>query len=163
MIKEIRITDIPACVEVIKESFSTVAKEFGFTEKNAARFTAFATTVEKLNCQFHQEHRFMYAYYEEDTDRIIGYYSLQLLENQECELSNLCVLPDCRHKHIGKMLLEDAFDKAGNLNCKKMNIGIIEENSILRKWYEQYGFTHTGTQKFDFFPFTCGYMSKDLK
>ena len=24
------------------------------------------------------------------------------------------------------------------------------------------GFKHIGTKKFDFFPFTCGYMEKDL-
>lgn len=25
---------------------------------------------------------------------------------------------------------------------------------------EEFGFVHTGTQKFDFFPFTCGYLEK---
>lgn len=43
-----------------------------------------------------------------------------------------------------------------------MNIGIVEENIVLRSWYEKYGFVHTGTEKFDFFPFTCGYMEKQL-
>ena len=28
--------------------------------------------------------------------------------------------------------------------------------------YEQNGAVHTGTKKFDFFPFTCGYMVKEL-
>ena len=41
-------------------------------------------------------------------------------------------------------------------------LGIVEENQRLRAWYEKYGFVHTGTQKFDFFPFTCGYMRKQL-
>ncbi len=44
MIREIRQDDISECVKVIRESFSTVASEFGFTEENAPRFTAFATT-----------------------------------------------------------------------------------------------------------------------
>lgn len=51
----------------------------------------------------------------------------------------------------------------GELGCDKMNIGIVEENKVLRKWYEAFGFMHTGTQKFDFFPFTCGYMEKKLQ
>ena len=46
MIKQINKTDIPECVKVIKESFLTVANEFGFTIENAPRFTAFATTGE---------------------------------------------------------------------------------------------------------------------
>lgn len=32
-----------------------------------------------------------------------------------------------------------------------MSIGIVEENTILRKWYEDNGFIHIGTKKFDFF------------
>ena len=48
MIKAIEITDIAECVNVIRESFLTVADDFGFTEENAPRFTAFATTEERL-------------------------------------------------------------------------------------------------------------------
>lgn len=45
MIKEVTEIDIAECVRVIKESFSTVANEFGFTVENAPRFTAFATIL----------------------------------------------------------------------------------------------------------------------
>ena len=43
-----------------------------------------------------------------------------------------------------------------------LNIGSVKENTLLRHWYETMGFRHIGTQKFDFFPFTCGYMEKNL-
>lgn len=33
----------------------------------------------------------MYAYFVEGN--VVGYYSLSLLENKECEMNNLCVLP----------------------------------------------------------------------
>jgi ribosomal protein S18 acetylase RimI-like enzyme len=161
MIKEISQEDISQCVNVIRESFSTVANEFGFTEENASRFTAFATTKERLDWQLNSEHHLMYGYFDAN-NKIVGYYSLFLLDNQECELNNLCVLPRYRHKKLGQKLLDNAFDNARTMNCKKMNIGIVEENQILRKWYEGYGFTHIGTKKFDFFPFTCGYMIKEL-
>lgn len=161
LIKEINKDDIPECVRVIRKSFLTVAEEFGFTSENAPRFTAFAITNDRLIYQSENEQRLMYAYYDEN-NKIIGYYSLLLQENNECELNNLCVLPQHRHKHIGARLLEDAFAKAEQLRCKKMNIGIVEENRILRKWYEDKGFIHTGTEKYDFFPFTCGYMEKCL-
>ena len=49
-----------------------------------------------------------------------------------------------------------------SIYCDKINIGIVEENKVLRKWYESFGFVYTGTKKFDFFPFTCGYMEKNL-
>lgn len=160
MIREIGQDDIAQCVKVIRESFGTVADEFGFTEENAARFTAFATTKERLDWQMNQEHRPMYGYYE--GGKIVGYYSLHLQDNQECELNNLCVLPEYRHRKLGHELLEDAFDRARKMNCKRMNIGIVEENQVLRKWYETYGFLHVESKKFDFFPFTCGYMVKEL-
>ena len=67
-----------------------------------------------------------------------------------------------RHKHIGERLLNHAVQIAKELNCKKINIGIVEENVVLKNWYEKYGFVHIGAEKFDFFPFTCGYMEMDL-
>lgn len=160
MIKKVRQEDIRECVEVIRKSFGTVADEFGFTIENAPRFTAFATTEERISWYLNGEHRSMYAYWENGV--IVGYYSLLIQDNNECELNNVCVLPEYRHKGIGEELLEHAFIIAKELGCTKMNIGIVEENRVLKKWYVSYGFVHTGTQKFDFFPFTCGYMKKDL-
>ncbi len=158
MIKEINENDIAECVDVIRRSFYTVAEELGFTIDNAPHFTAFATTQDRLLYQLTNEHRQMYAYYDDNSGKIIGYYSLELQDNNQCELNNLCVLPQYRHKQIGKCLLEDACVKAKKAGCKKMNIGIVEENKVLKEWYMENGFIHTGTKKFDFFPFTCGYM-----
>ena len=48
MIREAKREDIPFCVNLIRSSFMTVADEFGFTEKTAPRFTAFAISEERL-------------------------------------------------------------------------------------------------------------------
>ena len=159
-IKKIEKTDIPSCVKAIRESFLTVAEEFGFTEENAPRFTGFAVTEERLIWQLEQEKRLMFKYCEDNA--IVGYYSLYVKEGGECELNNLCVIPEYRHKGIGEELLKHAFEMARSVNCKKMFIGIVEENIRLRRWYESFGAEHTGTEKLDFFPFTCGYMEKVL-
>ena len=160
MIRKVAQGDIKECVEVIRKSFSTVADEFGFTMENAPRFTAFATTEGRINWHLKGEHRPMYAYWKDGV--IVGYYSLLLQDNNECELNNVCVLPEYRHKGIGEELLKHAFAISVELGCTKVNIGIVEENEVLKKWYASYGFVHKGTQKFDFFPFTCGYMEKVL-
>ena len=160
MKREVKREEIPICVDVIKRSFMTVANEFGFTEENAPRYTAFATTADRLYHQMDEEHRLMYVFEEEGV--LCGYYSLLLQDNNECELSNLSVLPEYRHRSIGKQLLEHAFLAAKNVGCKIVHIGIVEENMVLRKWYEQNGVVHIGTKKYDFFPFTCGYMKKEL-
>ena len=160
MIKRIEENERAECVEVIRESFSTVAEEFGITKENAPRFTAFATTYERLRWHLLGEKRPMYGYYEEE--KLVGYYSILLQENGECELNNLSVLPVYRHRGIGETLLKHAFEEARSFGSVKMNIGIVEENQMLRKWYEDLGFVHVGTKKFEFFPFTCGYMEREL-
>ena len=48
MIREINVGDVSECVQVIRDSFQTVADEFGFTGENAPGFTAFSTDEEKL-------------------------------------------------------------------------------------------------------------------
>ena len=161
MIRKAERADLPECVKVIRNSFQTVADEFGFTEENAPRFTAFATTKERLMWQMFCEHRLMYV--DEEDDRICGYYSLRLDGDGTCELGNLSVLPDYRHRGIGGALLRHAMETAGAQNCSGMKLSIVEENTVLRKWYEDSGAVHTGTEKFDFFPFTCGYMEIDLE
>lgn len=161
MIRQITRTDIPACVDVIRSSFMTVAEQFGFTAQNAPRFTAFATSEERLLFQLENERRCMYAYCLDD-GRIVAYYSLLMQDDGECELGNLCVLPQYRHRHIGEELLADACRRAVGHGCKRINISIVEENTLLRTWYELHGFVHTHCEKFDFFPFTCGYMQKEL-
>lgn len=160
MIKAIEQRELAECVNVIRASFATVAKKFGITEENAPRFTAFATDEGRLHWHLNGEHRPMYGYFA--ADKIVGYYSLLLMENGECELNNLSVLPEFRHDGIGGKLLEHAFERAKEAKCTKMKIGIVEENTVLRNWYERFGFVHVGTQKFEFFPFTCGYMEKEL-
>ena len=159
-VRAIEDKDIADCVTVIRKSFSTVADEFGFTQENAPRFTAFATDEKRIYWQLNGEHRPMFGYFE--NNELIGYYSLSVQTEQECELNNLSVLPDQRHKNIGKILMFDALSRAAEMGFTKMNLGIVEENKVLRKWYEDLGYVHTGTQKFDFFPFTCGYMSKNI-
>lgn len=53
MIRKVKREDIPECVKIIKNSFMTVAEEFGFTVENAPRFTAFATTEDRLFWQIY--------------------------------------------------------------------------------------------------------------
>ena len=160
MIREVRREEIPVCVQVIRKSHQTVADTYGFTVENAPRYVAFATDENRLRWHMDGEHRLMFA---EEQDGIIrGYYSLLLKENNECELSNLSVLPEYRHLGIGTALLKHSVRIAREHYCRVMRWSIVEENAVLRKWYEQNGAVHTGTEKFDFFPFTCGYMMMDL-
>ena len=160
MIREVRREELAACADLIRRSFQTVADQFGFTRENAPRFTAFSTTEERLLWHMFGEHRLMYL--DEENGEIRGYYSLLMQDRGECELGNLAVLPEYRHRGIGGSLLKHTVETAGKQNCRVINLGIVEENTTLRNWYEEHGAVHTHTEKFDFFPFTCGYMKISL-
>ena len=160
MIREVKREDIPTCVNLIRGSFMSVADEYGITKENAPRFTAFAISDDKLYWYMDKEHRPMFV--AEEDGVLCGYYSLLIQENEECELNNLAVLPRYRHRGIGKQLLDHSYAIAKSVGCHIINIGIVEENTVLRKWYEQNGAIHIRTKKFDFFPFTCGYLRREL-
>ena len=118
--------------------------------------TAFSVSEEKLIRQMEEEHRRMYL--DEEDGVICGFYSLQLMEDGACELGNLSVLPAYRRRGIGSTLLKHALETAKRQNCTVMKLSIVEENVRLRRWYESHGAVHTGTEKYDFFPFACGFM-----
>ncbi len=160
MIREVRREEIPACVRVIRDSHRTVADAFGFTVENAPRYVAFATDENRLLWHMDREHRLMFA--DEEDGILRGYCSLLLKKDGECELGNLSVLPEYRHRGIGTALLKHCAAAARERHYRVMRLSIVEENRVLRDWYERSGAVHTGTEKFDFFPFTCGYMTIDL-
>lgn len=160
MIRAITYEELPDCARVIRESFLTVADELGLTRENAPGFTAFSITEERLAVQLMEERRPMYGYF--DGGELVGFYSLSPRKGAACELGCLSVLPAHRHKGIGRQLTAHACRTARALGCLKIHIGIVEENTRLRRWYQDQGFVHLGTQKLDRFPFTCGYLEKAL-
>ena len=160
MIRKVNREDIPECVRVIRHSHQTVADEFGFTKENAPGYVAFATDENRLKWHMDQEHRLMFL--DDENGVIRGYYSLLIQQDGECELGNLSVLPEYRHHGIGAELFRHAVSTAREHDCRMMRWSIVEENTLLRKWYERNGAVHTGTEKYDFFPFTCGYMKIPL-
>lgn len=150
----VRAYQLPDCLDVIHKSFATVAEEFGLTRENCPKHTSFMI-IETLKEQFDAGDP-MFAIY--DTGKIVGYFSLSYFENGIFDLLNLAVLPEYRHKGYGKQLLDYAKGKVRENGGRKITIGIIEENAVLKEWYLKNGFIHTGTKKFDHLPFTVGFM-----
>lgn len=93
MIKRINENDIENCVFVIKNSFQTVADEFNITKENAPKYVCYSVDCSKLQNQL-ENGKDMFACFIEE--KPVGYYSLSFNDN-ECEINNLCVLPEYRH------------------------------------------------------------------
>ena len=153
-IRQINNADLNECLNVIHQSFRTVAEQFGLTRENCPKHTSFMP-VSFLETQMNWGW-YMFALCK--GDRIIGYMSLSKEDDTTFELHNLAVLPEFRHHGYGKMLLDYAKDKVVSFGGTKIKIGIIEESSVLKNWYIENGFVHIGTKKFDHLPFTSGYL-----
>lgn len=158
MIRKVNLGEMQIVSDVIKESFLPVALKFNITKENAPKYVAFSVTPEKLKEQY-LNGREMYAYVLDE--QIIGLFSLEFF-GKSCELNNLCVLPRYRHSGIGSELLKFAIDRAVKTKADKLTLSIVEENTVLKEWYASFGFIHTHTKKYSFFPFTCGYMELKL-
>ena len=155
-IKQISFTDLQDCVKVINKSFATVASKFNLSEKNCPRHPSFMK-IETLQKRFTDGYQ-MYGLYEQE--KLVGYVSLSIDEDNAAELHNLAVLSEYRHKGYGKRLLDHCEMKAKEMGCNKIKIDIIEENKILKDWHLKNGFIHLFTKKFDHLPFTVGFMEK---
>lgn len=142
------------CLDIVHKSFQTVADEMNLTKDNCSSYTAFMP-IEKLISQFENNTPMLLYQY---NGRFAGYFSLSI-NDDSVELNNLAVLPKYRHLGIGKELVDYAITYSKNiLGANKIKIGIVEENTILKEWYEKIGFVHTGTKKFEHLPFNVGFM-----
>ncbi len=153
-ITKVNSSELQACLEVIHESFKTVAVQFGLTQENCPKHTSFiplSFLEAQRNWGWH-----MYALYADE--KIIGYMSLSRENDDAYELHNLAVLPEYRHNGFGKMLLNHAKTVVKSFGGNVIKIGIIEESTVLKNWYIANGFEHVGTKKFDHLPFTSGYL-----
>ena len=146
------------CLDIVHKSFQTVADEMILTKDNCSSYTAFMP-IEKLISQFENNTPMLLYQY---NGCFAGYFSMSI-NDDSVELNNLAVLPEYRHLGIGKELVDYAITYSKNiLGANKIKIGIVEENTILKEWYEKIGFVHTGTQKFEHLPFTVGFMEIEI-
>ncbi|BAH06622.1 hypothetical protein CKR_1571 [Clostridium kluyveri NBRC 12016] len=154
VIKEVSLNELEECAEVIRQGFGTVAKDFGLTIENCATNGAFI----KMSRLVSDKNRGNFMYSINVDDKIVGFMQLEKKSEEKYELEKITVLPEYRRYGYGEKLLVFAKIKVKRLNGKIISIGIIEENTILKQWYQKNGFIHKGTKKFDFLPFTVGFM-----
>lgn len=105
MIRKVHLTEMQICSDVIRESFLPIAVKLNITKENAPSYVAFSVTPERLKKRYLNGCE-MYVYVFDK--HIIGFFSLKY-EKNECELNNLCVLPEYRHSGIGSELLQFAI------------------------------------------------------
>ncbi|MBN2074402.1 MAG: GNAT family N-acetyltransferase [Dehalococcoidales bacterium] len=158
-IREIGIDEsLDASVEIIKKAFRTVAEELSLTTENAPTHPSFVT-LEQLE-ELWQKGLSFYGYFLDD--RQVGFVAMEKADDSVYYLEKLAVLPEYRHNGYGRELVRFVLDTAVAKGAKKLSIGIIYEQMVLRDWYKDIGFRETGTRKFGHLPFTVGFMEIGL-
>jgi len=157
-IKLISDEELNECASVIRLGFLTVAREFGLTRENCPTNGAFIT-IERLSDDKEKGHMMFGMLLNK---RLIGFIQLEKCSDTLYYLHKLVVLPKYRHQGFGKILLNYVKEMVLKLGGNLITIGIIEENTILKNWYMDYGFQPTIARKFKHLPFTVGYMELKL-
>ena len=158
ILREVREDELDAVAALIRESFLTVAHDFGLTVENCPTNGAFLKT-ERLVAD-RERGNVMFGLFEKDEP--FGFMQLRDKGEGVFELEKLCVKPGCRHGGSGAILLDKAKAEVTARGGHKMTIGIIEENTQLKDWYLAQGFVHTGTIDLPHLPFIVGFMELDL-
>jgi len=150
--------DLTLSAEIIRQSFKTIADEFGITEENTPTHGTFLKD-EKLFADFEGGVK-MFGLYE--WEKQVGFVAVETKDGETYHLEKLSVLPDYRHRRGGKDLMKYAEDYIRDEGGKAISIGIIYENDLLLQWYKNLGYAETGTKVFPNFPFTVCYLKKEL-
>lgn len=146
------------CVKVIRNSFITVANHFNLTKENAPTNPAFIE-IDALN-KMYEKNIDMFIVLENDV--YIGFVAIEKANNEIYYMEKLAILPEYRHKGYGKKVMDFVVNYVKCKDGKKISIGIINENDILKKWYLSYGFIETETKVFKHLPFTVCFMEKKI-
>ena len=122
------------CVKVIRDSFITVAKEFNFTKQNAPTNPAFIDSEALVKMK--EKGVKMYGCYSEG--KLIAFVAIEKASDDIFYLEKLCVIPPHRHHGYGERLVKFVFETVKSNGGKKVSIGIINDNTILKNWYQYF-------------------------
>jgi diamine N-acetyltransferase len=150
--------DYGSSVRVIREAFSTVAKEFNITKENAPSNGAFieAGTLIKLADKGVK----LFDVFQDGAR--VGFFALEDAGEGVYYLEKLAVIPEKRHNGIGRMIMDYSKEYVKLHSGNKISIAIVDENAVLKRWYLDYGFTEVRLKKIDPLPFTVCFMELPL-
>ncbi len=154
--------ELKESVNVLRKSFLTVAHEFNLTKETVPSNPAFITLNRLEEMQNKGIKLFGLYSDKEHGKKLIGFIAIEKADDFLYYLEKLAVLPEYRHRGYGKKLLDFASDYVNKKMGKKISIGIINENLILKNWYKKHNFIETGIKLFDHLPFTVCYLEKEI-
>ena len=160
-IKELRTEEeLLACVDLLREAFGTVAKEFALTEESAPTNAAF-TTLDSLKRHVQQRMRLFGMFCEASC---VGCVAIKKSKANErvFYLERLAVHPEKRHRGYGDQLLAFAFEDIRTHGGTTASIGVMDNNERLKTWYRSKGFVQHDCRRIEHLPFKVCFMSRNV-
>jgi ribosomal protein S18 acetylase RimI-like enzyme len=153
--------NLETIVSVLHKAFGTVAVQFGLNEENNPSNPAFIK-AEALSAQLHSRIVLYMLWLDQ---KPAGSVAIEKSPDQAATyyIERVGVVPEFRHHGFGRKLMEFAYDRIIEMGGKKASVAIINENTVLKAWYESLGFKETAIRKFDHLPFTVCFMHKVLR
>jgi N-acetylglutamate synthase-like GNAT family acetyltransferase len=153
-----RTKDIDVLQQVIACSFQTVADQFGLTSDNCSTNPAFITQQHIFNAI--ENDALFFGLFEEE--HMAGCVSVKRESDEIYTITRLAVLPAKRHLGYGTMLLDYAVDHIHKHKGRIISIGIMDQNRVLKSYYEAYGFVEVKKIQPTSLPFVVCIMQKHL-
>jgi len=147
-----------AC-DVIRLAFADIAEEFHLTPQNCQNHPSFLTDTAILDSLLRPAVICFGAFAD---NALVGFAAIWPKRHDAYELTRLCVLPEHRHAGLGGQLLQAAVQAAKECGARKIEIGTIEANERLKRWYESHGFRATAVKSYKHLPFRVCEMEQSL-
>jgi ribosomal protein S18 acetylase RimI-like enzyme len=149
---------ISASAGIIRKSFKTVASDLGLTRQNSPTHPSFITNVQLFGL-YKRGLMFFGGFL---SAKQIGFVAVERVDPLLYYMEKLAVLPPERHHGYGRNLVEFVIEYVRTRGGKKLSIGVIDGQAVLKEWYKNIGFKAVSTRKFAHLPFTVCYMEFDL-
>ena len=145
---------------MIRLAFTDIAEEFYLTPQNCPKHPSFLSDHALLHSLSNPDISCFGAF--DDHDELVGFVAVWPKQKGVYELTRLCVLPAHRHAGLGALLLQAVFDYTKAQGARRIEIGIIDENKRLKRWYETYEFCTKAKNVYAHLPFTVCEMERLL-
>lgn len=152
--------DLQPYVEIIRVAFQTVADDFNLTKNNNPSNPAFLE-VKRLQ-KLRKEQVWFYTLICKNVHA--GFICIEQSKEEKTTyfIEKLAVLPQFRHKGIGRQLMDFALKTIKDKGGEKVSVALISHHLKLKEWYSNLGFKKTGEKEFTQLPFKVCFMAKEL-
>jgi ribosomal protein S18 acetylase RimI-like enzyme len=143
---------------ILNRSFLTVAKTFGYTAEQVPSFPAFidrGVIVGQLQEGF--------KIFGAKSDNVIaGCAGYKAIDGTTGVIERLAVLPEYRHRGIGKHLLEFIEITIRGNKGTIAELSIVDNNLVLKNWYKRLGYQEWSIEEHPQLPFKVCVLQKWL-